>query len=119
MDKKTLNNNGSLTMFNSTTTNMNMKRAKAQDLQLKLQLPEIMQQQQAKLNSLKKQHEARFKADKRNDPFAQTRSRSFNQTFQDPFGGHFGAGAMAGPQGVIVQGVKHGRAGNLSPNGQN
>jgi len=38
-----VNPNGNLALLNSTTTNM--KRAKAQDLNYKLQLPEIMQQQ--------------------------------------------------------------------------
>jgi hypothetical protein len=51
-------------MLNSTTTNM--KRAKAQDLNYKLQLPEIMQQQQTKLSSLKKQHEQKFRQEKKN-----------------------------------------------------
>jgi hypothetical protein len=51
-------------MLNSTTTNM--KRAKAQDLNYKLQLPEIMQQQQAKLSSLKKHHEQKFRQEKKN-----------------------------------------------------
>ena len=31
-----------------------------QELQYKLQLPEIMQQQQTKINQMKKQHEIRF-----------------------------------------------------------
>lgn len=105
-------------MFNSTTTNMNMKRVKAQDLNYKLQLPEIMQQQHIKMNNLKKQHDARFKNLKNvsSDQFQQTRSRSFNQTFhQDPQ--HF----VGGPQGVIVTGApfKHARVHNVSPTLQN
>ena len=36
-----------------------------QELQYKLQLPEIMQQQQTKINQMKKQHEIRFSSNKR------------------------------------------------------
>jgi len=39
-------------MFNSTTSNM--KNLKAKDVNYKLQLPEIMQQQHIKMNNLKK-----------------------------------------------------------------
>jgi len=38
--QKAVSPNGNISMLNSTTTNM--KRAKAQDLNYKLQLPEIM-----------------------------------------------------------------------------
>ena len=36
------------------------KRGQSTDLHYKLQLPEIMQQQQSKINQMKKQHEIRF-----------------------------------------------------------
>jgi len=36
------------------------KRGFSTELQYKLQLPEIMQQQQSKINQMKKQHEIRF-----------------------------------------------------------
>ena len=89
-------NRSSIQNSNNTQRNQKMmnsgakstsKRGFSTELQYKLQLPEIMQQQQTKINQMKKQHEIRF-SQKRPLQLANNQGGSMTQTrtknFYDP-----------------------------------
>ena len=79
------------------------KRGFSSELQYKLQLPEIMQQQQTKINQMKKQHEIRFSSKRplqlnnnQGGSMTQTRTKNFYDS-NAPQNSHFnkqGGGAM-------------------------